>query len=339
VAAHRAASRSILCIPIQVRGEPHACLYLSHADVTGLFGEDERRIGDFLATLAGAALENADGFNRLQRFSGELERQVHARTRELEESLREVKRTQDQLLQASKLASLGTLIAGLSHELNNPLGVVIGNVQVLLQRTPEGDPSRGPLLAIERQALRSNRLIRALLDFSRARERERIRTSPTEICDTVLEFIEAEAKTQGARVRRQLADEPLPELEVSIQEIESALLNLLSNAIDVTPAGGEVSLEVSVETRDGRRGVAFRVSDEGPGIPSEIRSRIFDPFFTTKPVGRGTGLGLSIAHQIVHSHDGAIEVDGAAGGGTTMTVWLPAEGLPDGESARPHLDG
>jgi signal transduction histidine kinase len=264
---------------------------------------------------------------------------VHARTRELEESLREVKRTQDQLLQASKLASLGTLIAGLSHELNNPLGVVIGNVQVLLQRTPEGDPSRGPLLAIERQALRSNRLIRALLDFSRARERERIRTSPTEICDTVLEFIEAEAKTQGARVRRQLADEPLPELEVSIQEIESALLNLLSNAIDVTPAGGEVSLEVSVETRDGRRGVAFRVSDEGPGIPSEIRSRIFDPFFTTKPVGRGTGLGLSIAHQIVHSHDGAIEVDGAAGGGTTMTVWLPAEGLPDGESARPHLDG
>jgi two-component system, NtrC family, sensor kinase len=216
--------------------------------------------------------------------------------------------------------------------------VVIGNVQVLLQRTPEGEPSRGPLRAIERQALRCNRLIRALLNFSRARENERSRTSPAEICDTVLEFIEAEAKTQGARVRRHLVDEPLPELVVSSQEIESALLNLLSNAIGVTPAGGEVSLEVSAEKRDGRPGVAFRVSDEGPGIPDEIRARIFDPFFTTKPVGRGTGLGLAIAHQIVHSHDGAIEVDGAAGEGTTMTLWLPVDRPRDGESASQHLE-
>ncbi len=333
LAAHRAGIRSILCIPIWARSEPHACLYVTHADVADLFADDDRRIGDFLGTLTGAAIENADGFLELQRLSSELEQRVRERTRELananrelEESLYTVKKTQEQLLQAQKMAALGTLIAGLSHELNNPLGVVLGNVQILLRQTPEDSPAHKPLVAIERQALRCSRLIRALLDFSRTRRRERAPTRPEAIVRAVLEFVEPEARTRDRPIVERTPREPLPEIDVSAQEIESALINVLSNAIDASPPGESVAIAVQPEARAGVEGVVFLVADQGPGIPEEIRDQIFDPFFTTKPVGRGTGLGLSITSQVIRNHGGAIDIDSEEGGGTTFRLWLPIGG-------------
>ncbi|HET6610404.1 MAG TPA: HAMP domain-containing sensor histidine kinase, partial [Kofleriaceae bacterium] len=219
---------------------------------------------------------------------------------------------------------LGTLVAGLSHELNNPLSVVLGNVQLLLRNTPEDGSARRPLAAIERQALRCSRLVRALLNFSRARPSVRSRAQPEVLCGAVLDLVEGEARDKQVQVRHQRGADPLPELMVFSQEIESALLNVLSNAIDASPAEGVVELKVRAATEDGVAGVAFAVSDRGNGIAKNVLPRIFDPFFTTKPSGRGTGLGLSIAHQAVTAHGGKIDADSTEGQGTTITIWLPA---------------
>lgn len=332
-AARRAGDRSVLAIPVWVREEPRICLYVTRAKAGDLFADEERRIGDFLGTLTGAALENAEGFEKLRNFSSELEDRVQERTaelaranRELEESLVKVEKTQDQLIQANKMAALGTLVAGLSHELNNPLGVVLGNVQILLKQTPQSDPAHSVLAAAERQALRCSRLARALLDFSRTKPSARLQTQPGALVDTVVELTGAEARTQNVALSARVSTEPLPDIVVASQEIESALLNILANALDASAEGSEVVLEVGAKRRDGGEGVEFRVSDHGPGIPEDIRSRMFDPFFTTKPVGRGTGLGLAITRQIVLAHGGAIDVDAVEGRGTTVSVWLPAAG-------------
>ena len=122
---------------------------------------------------------------------------------------------------------------------------------------------------------------------------------------------------------------PLPVVTACPQEIESALVNLVSNAIDATPAGGSVSLAVAPTADGPRRGVEINITDTGTGIPRAILPRIFDPFFTTKPVGEGTGIGLSLTRQVVEGHGGQISVRTAEGVGTTMRLWLPLEPTPE----------
>lgn len=334
-ASQRGATRSVLCVPIRVRGRDQACLYLTHGEVGDLFGADEQRIGDFLGTVAGAALENAEGFARLERLSRELEARVQERTEqlaranaELTESLRRVRETHEQLVQSSKMAALGTLVAGLSHELNNPLSVLAGYVQLLLRQTPEDAPTHAALVAMERQAQRCSSLARSLLDFSRAKPATRHPTSPATLCSTVVDLVSAQARERKVALSQKLPDEPLPEIVVSSQEIESVLLNLLSNALDATEADGSIELGVRTEHRDERAGVVFSVADTGKGMTKDELSRVFDPFFTTKPPGRGTGLGLSIAHQAVTAHGGQIHISSAVGRGTTISIWLPVAGDP-----------
>jgi two-component system sensor kinase len=326
----RAAIRSVLCVPIIVRGSPWGCLYVVHGEVDELFGEPETRIGEFLGTLAGAALENAQGFSEIQGFSRALETRVAERTaeleranHELERNLRHLRQTQEQLLQAGKMAAVGTLIAGLSHELNNPLAVIVGYAHSLLLQLPSDTSSRKPLAAIERQATRCSLLVRALLNFSHANgsRRERVRLSV--ICDSVVQLVTGTARARDVRVETHIAPDAGPEVVVCPQEIESALLNLLTNAIDVSPPGRVIELEVRASTPSEEPGVEFAIRDSGPGIPAEVVPRIFDPFFTTKPVGQGTGLGLSLTRQIVQSHGGRIHVETAQGKGTCMVVWLP----------------
>jgi signal transduction histidine kinase len=123
--------------------------------------------------------------------------------------------------------------------------------------------------------------------------------------------------------------EGLPAIPMSRQDIESALINIATNALQASPPRGQVLIEATAESRAGIPGVAFTIRDTGPGIDADLLPHIFDPFFTTKPAGQGTGLGLSIAHQAVAAHTGRLEVDSKPGAGTTMRVWLPVE--PDAE--------
>jgi PAS domain S-box-containing protein len=239
---------------------------------------------------------------------------------------REVKRLRESLVQSEKMAAVGTLVAGLSHELNNPLGIILGFAQGLMRRATLDDNSRMAVSSIERQAQRCAQLVRALLDFSRKKVPVRERVTVSALFERVGELVSGQAHRGDIRFEVLPPAGPLPELEVSVQELESALLNLVANALDATPAGGRVSLGARVASQSG--GVELSVSDTGEGMTEEVLQRAFDPFFTTKPVGQGTGLGLSITRNIVEAHGGAIDVKTAPGAGTTVRLWLPAAGAP-----------
>jgi PAS domain S-box-containing protein len=235
--------------------------------------------------------------------------------------LREVMRLRESLVQSEKMAAVGTLVAGLSHELNNPLGIILGFAQGLLMKSRPDDPSRTALLTIETHTQRCARLVRTLLDFSRRSgpTRERVEVGP--LFERVHEL--ASSQAQRGQVQLKVLESPadLPGLEANVPEMESALLNLVGNALDATPPGGTVTIGARVCLA--RDGVELFVTDTGSGMSPEVSQRIFDPFFTTKPVGQGTGLGLSITRSIVESHGGHIDVETAPGMGTTMRLWFP----------------
>lgn len=326
----RSTVRSALCAPIVVRGEVSAYLYVTHGAVAGAFGDEEQRIAAFLATLAGAALENAEGFAAIQALSRDLEQRVEARTAELAtanralaENLRRLQDTQEQLVHAGRMAAVGTLIAGLSHELNNPLSVILGNVEHL-QPLTFPDPRVARMIdAIARNGKRAARLVDTLLRFSRNRAIASDHAEPEELIHVVVELVAAEARTRQIDLRVSVPDN-LPELVVVRHEIESALVNLATNALQATPAGGRVELCAVSQARDSIEGVCFLVRDTGGGIAPDLLPQIFDPFFTTKPEGQGTGLGLSLARQAATAHRGWLDAESVVGRGTVMKLWLPA---------------
>jgi signal transduction histidine kinase/tetratricopeptide (TPR) repeat protein len=323
--------RSVLCAPIPVGRRTVACLYVAHTGVGGLFGDDEKRIAGYIATLAGAALDKAQAFAELEELSRSLERRVEERTaelrranRELDANLRRLRETQDQLVQAAKMGAMGTLVAGLSHELNNPIAVILGRAQSALRRMPPDDPHRPGMMAIERQARRCRDLVATLLDFSRKGTRQRELLAVEMLLAEVSALVTARLHHNRVTLEIDAPSSGTPPVAVARTEIESALLNLLDNAIDATPRDGVVLMGAAEETRDGRRGVTLYVRDAGPGIPPEVLPRIFDPFFTTKATGKGTGLGLALSRQFVEGHGGRLFVESTPGKGTTMRIWLPA---------------
>ena len=271
-------------------------------------GAHELPFLQLFALHAESAVENAI-------LTSDLESRVRARTAELSE-------TQDQLVRAGKMAAIGTLVAGLSHELNNPIGVILGTAQVLLESVDAKGPTARGLTAIERQARRSASLVNALLDFSRERPPTREPFAAGALLDRVAHL--ASSHPRRHQVRLVLApDDGLPMIDVSVTEIESALLNLIGNAFDATPAGGSIEVRATAVSDNGRPGVQLTVRDTGSGIADDVLPRIFDPFFTTKAVGKGTGLGLSLTRKIVEAHDGRIDVETRVGAGTTIRLWLP----------------
>jgi PAS domain S-box-containing protein len=308
-------------VPVRI-GEAHGGSFWIYRDAT-----ESRRAEDEIRTL-----------------NHELERRVAQRTAELARSNRELAsslirlgETQEQLIHAGKMAAVGTLVAGLSHELNNPLGIIVGYVQGLLRRMSPEAPGRESLVAVERQALRCAHLVRSLLDFSRSKPAIREQTALVPSIERALELAAGQARQRGVELRW-VACGPVPELTICPQEIESALLNLVTNAIDATAAGGSVAVLAAPLAYQGRDGIEISVKDTGTGIPRAVLPRIFDPFFTTKPVGEGTGIGLTLTRQVIEGHSGRIEVRTAEGVGTTMKLWLPVHPESDIQPAAPPAE-
>lgn len=325
-------ARCALCAPIPVSGRLSAVLYATHS-VDAAFGDDARAIAGILVGVAGVALEGAAARVRAE----ELDRRVQAQAAELaatqhalDDSGRQLIALREQLLHAGRMAAVGTLFAGLTHELNNPLSVIVGNVENLRNLAPAGEPIARVLDAIDRQAARAQRLVSALLRFSH-RPGAREELPPDELLRLVVDLLGAEARRREIELRVSIADGLNP-LFVVRHEIESALVNITTNALQATPEGGVVELSVFAELRGGVPGVRFVARDTGVGIAPEILPQIFDPFFTTKPEGEGTGLGLSLARDIATSHGGQLTVESVVGHGTTMSLWLPERVSP----ARPR---
>ncbi|MEK7363075.1 MAG: ATP-binding protein [candidate division NC10 bacterium] len=224
--------------------------------------------------------------------------------------------------QAEKLAALGTLSAGLAHELNNPVGIISSRIDLMLQEAEElGLPPqvRQDLEVLHRHSQRVARIARGLLSFARQSPGDRGLLDLNGVVEDTLLLLEKQVSKEGITVRRSLAPD-LPPMQGDPNALQQVVLNLLTNARDAMADGGEIRIETG--TVAGRPGwLRLVVADNGPGIPLDRLPKIFDPFYTTK--AQGTGLGLSVSYGIVREHQGTIDVQSQPGKGTTFTLTFP----------------
>lgn len=240
-----------------------------------------------------------------------------------EEANRQLKETQMKLIQSDKMAAIGQLAGGISHEINNPMGVILGFAQSIMKRIEQNNPLYMPLSSIEREAVRCKNLVQSLLTFSRTSGIAKTSMEINQTIEETLVLIEHQAKIQNVEIIKKFAPD-LPVIIANRNQIQQVLMNLSTNAFDAMPQGGK--LEISTELVKGENGkseIEIKVSDTGAGIPEEIKHRIFEPFFTTKEPGKGTGLGLSLCYEIVQKHNGTIDFESEKDKGTTFTIRLP----------------
>ena len=240
---------------------------------------------------------------------------------ELEKTVDTLKNTQHQLIQSEKLSAVGEFVAGVAHELNNPLAAVMGFAEIL--RDTGGDSAYGRQLdLIYKAAQRCHKIVQSLLSFARRHQPERKPVSVNELVEAVLDIVAYPLRTGNIEVITAL-DKNLPLIMADGHQIQQVLLNIINNArqaIEAQQAGGRIRLSSSATELN----VRIAVQDSGPGISPENLRRIFDPFFTTKEVGKGTGLGLSLCYGIIKEHGGNIYAESPPGEGAAFIIELPA---------------
>ncbi len=233
----------------------------------------------------------------------------------------QLQRQRETLYQTEKLAALGTLAAGIAHEMNNPLGIITTRIEVMLldaegQHLPPQVVE--DLQVLHRASQRVARIAASLRSFARQSPGERVPVSLNEIVEETLLLMQKPLAADNVRVTSEL-DPALPPVLGEASALHQVFMNLVTNAREAMTGGGEIRIATGVETPGWLRVV---VSDDGPGIPAEDLSRIFDPFYTTKRTG--TGLGLSVTYGIIQDHGGTVRVSSEPGRGTTFTLTFPA---------------
>ncbi len=233
----------------------------------------------------------------------------------------ERRRLQEQLIQSEKMSAIGQLIAGVAHDLNNPLASVVGFSDFLAEAAEIPPSLREPLQVIRQEAERAANIVKNLLSFARTQGGERTRQGVRALLESTLVLLRNQLMTH--KVEATLEVEPgLPDLEVSPNQIKQVFVNLINNACQAI-ASDAPSGRIWITAKRAHEGVAVSVTDSGPGMTEEVAAHVFEPFFTTKPEGEGTGLGLSICQGIVREHGGRITVETRPGGGASFTVQLP----------------
>ena len=252
-----------------------------------------------------------------------LERRVEERTRELREM-------QDHMVQSEKLASLGTIAAGVAHEINNPLTSILINTHLMLEQGDRIAPFRENLTLMAEETSRCAMIVKRLLDFARQTPPLMERAGVNEIIERAGRLLEIQAGARNIRIVMDLAP-GLPEIELDRNQIQQVFWNLTINAFEAMPAGGTLTLVSRPGALPGT--VDVEIADTGAGIPRENLTRLFDPFFTTK--SSGTGLGLSVTYGIIERHGGTIEVKSEVGRGSVFTIKFPAAKEGDGDAGHP----
>jgi two-component system NtrC family sensor kinase len=234
---------------------------------------------------------------------------------------REIARQRDRLHQSEKMSALGSLLAGVAHELNNPLSIVVG--QALMLEEEGSDESAGRAVKIRAAAERCSRIVKSFLAMARQRGPEKRPVDLNEIVRSALDLVAYGIRSAGIKVNADLAAD-LPLIHADPDQLGQVVTNLILNAQQALKDVPEPRrIRIRTRWKAARSQLRLVVADNGPGIPPDLRLRVFEPFFTTKPVGAGTGVGLSICHAVVSAHGGSIEVDETQGGGATFTIRLP----------------
>lgn len=240
------------------------------------------------------------------------------------------KKLEAQLFRANKLASLGTLVAGIAHEINNPLGVIAGYSEALLGRSREPELAAVPvfedfpeyLATINNEIFRCKDILKSLLDFARPSTGTLREIDINELIKEVILLVKHSAKEQNHMIDLKL-DREIPKTAADPGALRQLLMNIIMNSFYFMDTEGRIFIESGIETDVYGKKIKITISDNGRGIQKEHLERIFDPFFTTKPAGEGTGLGLAICHRIVSEHDGTIDVKSTPGKGSSFIIKLP----------------
>ncbi len=244
------------------------------------------------------------------------------RSREqLEHTVETLKSTQAQLVQSEKLSGIGQFVAGVAHELNNPLTTVMGFSE-LLARSDTNAQHKRHLEMIHKSAQRCQRIVQSLLSFARRHQPERKLCNVNELIENAVEFLLYQLRTSNITVQTRL-DPALPRAMLDPHQLQQVFLNIINNARQAIESYRSDGL-IQVTTEKSGNNIRITLKDNGPGIPEHNLSRVFDPFFTTKEVGQGTGLGLSLCYGIVREHGGAINVRSKLGDGAAFVIDLPA---------------
>lgn len=274
------------------------------------------------------------------------DREIVSLTNAFTKMLKELELRQRHLIHSEKLASLGTLLSGVAHELNNPLSNISSSCQILMEEIGEGDVEyKTELLSqIDEQTDRARNIVRSLLEFSRDKEFKQETIFLKQLFEETIRFVKGQVPAK-VEIVMDIPDEIV--ISADKQRIQQAFLNLLKNALEALAEEGVIFIEAR-KHRAVDKGeqdeteiynylkywgkctfeedtVDIKIRDTGSGIPPELLPKVFDPFFTTKDVGKGSGLGLFIVHEIIDKHDGCIAVDSAAGKGTTFLIRLPVK--------------
>jgi signal transduction histidine kinase len=232
------------------------------------------------------------------------------------------KMSEQRLMRSEKLASIGRLAAGIAHEINNPLTSVL-TFSSLLLRKAEKDDQKEKLEIIVKETTRCRQIVRDLLNFARQGEPKKEECCINQIIESALSLTKNQLKMSEMRIAVQKELGELPLLQLDPNQMLEVFVNIIINAIDAMPQGGELNFTTSLA--QGGKTIEIRASDTGYGIPRENLAKVFDPFFTTKDAGKGTGLGLSVTYGIIDRHNGTIDVESEIGKGTTFIIKLPVE--------------
>jgi len=258
-------------------------------------------------------IERKRAEEELKEYSARLQEMVDERTEQLKES-------QAMLIRTGKMEAIGQLAAGVAHELNNPLGAVVGYADMVLERGNLDEPSKDYVTRIVKRAEQAAKVVRQLKGFAQPSQMHKDMVDIVQVIENTIEMVTHQMSLQGIRIATQLDPQMCP-IWADRDSLEQVFLNLALNAKDAMPQGGELA----VTTRPGEGGRPNQVTfaDTGVGISKENLGKIFDPFFTFGKDGDGTGLGLSICQRIIQDHGGHIKVESKVGEGSTFIVVLP----------------
>jgi two-component system, NtrC family, sensor kinase len=266
--------------------------------------------------------ELAEAFNTMTKkligVQEELQQWVKTLEDRVEERTKQIKEIQKELIQIEKMASVGRLAAGVAHEINNPLTGILTNASLLMEEFPQDSTKYDDLKTIVNETIRCRKIVKDLLDFSRQTQPERKPLDINQIINTTCELVWNQVSFKNVIVKSDLAKD-LPKLMIDRDQITQVCMNILLNAADAMPNGGDISITSKISPD--QKNVEIYFKDSGMGIAPEDLNHIFDPFFTTKP--HGTGLGLAITYGIIQQHSGSISVESEKGKGTTFIVRLP----------------
>jgi predicted ATPase/signal transduction histidine kinase len=358
--------KSVLCIPISKQGKSIAILYLENNLTVGAFTSDRVETLQILSAQAAISIENARLYQQVENYSQTLEAEVERKTEELsqkafdlEQTLKNLQQTQTQLIQSEKMSALGQLVAGIAHEINNPVTFIHSNLQPtenhikallnLLELYQQEYPNKSSAiqakieeieLAFIREDLtkilqsmkvgseRIKQIILSLRNFSRLDEADMKSVDLHAGLESTLLILQNRFQESDNQPKVQVIKEygNLPQVTCYASEMNQVFISIISNALDalkqVSKTNKNPLIKIQTEVIE-KEWVRIAIADNGSGIPTHIQKRIFEPFFTTKPVGSGTGLGLSVSYAIIKKHRGKLTCDSTVSSGTIFVIEIP----------------